>query len=68
MIVELREVRKKEGRAKANAIYALQARGAIKTYKTKVGNYTAYDTEDYERYKATVHHGRPLTRKCKEVK
>lgn len=67
MIIELRKVRKEQGRAKANEIYALQARGAIETYKTKDG-YTAYDTEDYAHYKATVHHGRPLTRKCKEVK
>lgn len=67
MIIELREVRKTQGRAKANKIYALQARGAIETYKTN-GGYTAYDTEDLERYSRTVHHGRPLTRKCKEVK
>ena len=67
MIIEIREVRKTLGRARANKIYALQARGAIETYKTKDG-YTAYDTEDLERYSRTVHHGRPLNRKYKEVK
>lgn len=68
MIKEVRKLhRLKNGKSKANMIYALQARGAIGTYKSE-GGYTAYDTEEYEAYKKNSRKGRPLSRAFINVK
>ena len=68
MIVEVSTVRQKngkKGRSLSNTIYALQSSGRIGTYTSEDG-YCAYDPEELERYKKTVRHGRPMTRKKKE--